>query len=157
MYEENLAFRSYLKVRANPKKLDKRFLELHNELFAKFDCCKCANCCKAFGIVIDENDIKNAARFLGQSEESFMAEYVVESDPFEEMPYQFKDIPCVFLEKDGRCSIEYAKPQGCRDFPFTDKPDRISKLLGVIEAAEICPVVHEILQRLKVIYKFYTY
>ena len=44
--DENLQFRSFLKNRADYDELDKQFLDLHNELFAGYDCCKCANCCR---------------------------------------------------------------------------------------------------------------
>jgi hypothetical protein len=47
-----------------------------------------------------------------------------------------------------------ADPDECRGYPYTDKPDRIWSLFGVIEFVETCPVVFEIVQRLKEIYGF---
>jgi hypothetical protein len=39
--DENYAFRTYLKGHADPEELDAQFLELHNELFADYDCNSC--------------------------------------------------------------------------------------------------------------------
>ena len=55
--DENIKFRRFLKNRADPDELDKHFLELHNELFADYDCCKCSNCCKAYSTELDEDEI----------------------------------------------------------------------------------------------------
>ena len=39
-------------------------------------------------------------------------------------------------------------------FPFTGQPDRLSSMYSIIGHAEVCPVVFEMLERLKVIYRF---
>lgn len=64
------------------------------------------------------------------------------------------EAPCCFLNRDGKCSIQDCKPTQCRDFPYTDKPDRIESLLGVMSFVEECPVVFEIVERLKIEYSF---
>ena len=48
--ERNYKFRTFLKSRADDDELDAQFLDLHKELFAGYDCSKCANCCKSFGL-----------------------------------------------------------------------------------------------------------
>ncbi|MCL2032574.1 MAG: hypothetical protein FWG96_04840 [Methanomassiliicoccaceae archaeon] len=48
------------------------------------------------------------------------------------------------------------KPDVCAGFPYTDRPGRLSSLYGVIEHADVCTVVFEILERLKAIYRFRT-
>ena len=47
--DQNLRFRTFLKMNADIEDLDTQFLELHNELFTGYDCCQCANCCKSYG------------------------------------------------------------------------------------------------------------
>ena len=37
---ENMRFRSFLKMNADPDKLDEQFRELHKELFSEYDCSK---------------------------------------------------------------------------------------------------------------------
>ncbi len=62
--------------------------------------------------------------------------------------------PCPFLGGDGKCGIEVCKPAVCKSFPYTDKPERLFSLLSILGSAEECPVVFEILERLKKIYGF---
>jgi len=154
--EENYKFRTFLKNRADSDELDAQFLELHNELFADYDCCKCSNCCKTYTTVLSDDDISAIADYLGKTEDDFINEYLEESDPFDsdEGRFKIKGQPCLFLLADGKCSIQECKPSSCKGFPFTDRPERLFSLLGVVEFAGECPVVFEILERLKKIYGF---
>ena len=62
--DENYAFRTYLKGHADPEELDAQFLELHNELFADYDCNSCRNCCKEYrGNLSDDDIMKCAEKF----------------------------------------------------------------------------------------------
>lgn len=56
--------------------------------------------------------------------------------------------------KNGACEIEKCKPEGCREYPFTNKPERLFSLYSIVDSASVCPVVFEILERLKKIYRF---
>ena len=151
--DENYDFRRFLKERANRKTLDAQFLKLHNELFAGHDCCKCNNCCRAYDVVLDNNDIKRISQHLGQTKDEFMREHLEKSE-YDPDCYKINKQPCTFLCADGKCSINEVKPAECKGFPFTDHPDRLSSMLGIVSFAEECPVVFEILQRLKKIYRF---
>ncbi|MDR0653911.1 MAG: YkgJ family cysteine cluster protein [Synergistaceae bacterium] len=152
--EQNLKFRAFLKNRADDDELDAQFLELHKELFADYDCCKCANCCKTYRIILDNDEVKRISAFLGMSDSDFITEYLANADSDDEKPHKIKEKPCPFLLGDGRCRIQNCKPDVCAEFPYTDQPDRLSSMYGVIEHAEVCPVVFEILERLKVMYRF---
>ena len=152
-YEENIEFRTFLKEHADCDELDAQFLELHNELFNDHDCCKCNNCCKAYAITFSDSDIDAVSKYLGLQRDAFVSEYLDESD-YDEDGYKTKEQPCVFLCDDGKCRIQECKPESCKGFPFTDQPDRLGSMLGVIDFAEECPVVFEILKRLKGIYGF---
>ena len=55
--EENLRFRQFLKMNADPDKLDRQFKELHNKYFKIYDCSKCRNCCRELGTVITEDEL----------------------------------------------------------------------------------------------------
>jgi len=152
--EQNYKFRTFLKNRADDEELDAQFLLLHKELFTGYDCCKCANCCKMYRITLDNDEVRRIAVFIGSTENDFIAEYLVIAKPDDEKPYKIKETPCPFLFEDGRCRIQDCKPDVCTGFPFTDQPDRLSSMYGIIEHAEVCPVVFEILERLKVMYMF---
>ena len=151
--DENYEFRAFLKEHAEWDELDAQFLELHNELFADYDCCKCSNCCRAYSVMLNDDDIEAISRHLGQSKQDFIKENLEKSD-FDENAYKINKQPCIFLRDDGKCSIQEVKPEECKGFPFTDQPDRLGSMLSIIDFAEECPVVFEILERLKEIYDF---
>lgn len=116
---ENYSFRAYLKNHADGYELDEQFLTLHNELFSKYDCSKCRNCCKEYSAYFEENELDTVAALLGITETEFRNKYIKES--FGE--YQLNTKPCCFLMEDN-------------------------------ESSGICPVVYEMIERLKQIYGF---
>lgn len=148
--DENYAFRTYLKNHADINKLDKQFLELHNELFVNYDCSKCRNCCKEYSVSLEEDELGTVADFLKIPEIEFRDKYIEEYLG----EYQLKKTPCCFLKKDGSCEIEACKPEGCKGYPFTDRPERLLNLISIIESASVCPVVFEMIERLKKEYRF---
>ena len=152
--EQNYKFRTFLKNRADDDELDAQFLSLHKELFTGYDCCKCANCCRKYRIVLDNDEVKKISAFLGMDENNFIIDYLTNAEPDDEKPYIIKSTPCAFLCDDGRCKIQNCKPDVCVGFPFTDQPDRLSSMYSVINHAEVCPIVYEILERLKMMYRY---
>jgi Fe-S-cluster containining protein len=152
--DANCRFRTFLKIHAEGDELDAQFLALHKELFANYDCCKCNNCCRAFDISLDGDEAKRIAAFLGMTESDFAAKYLTNADPEDDKPSKFATKPCPFLGGDGRCAIQECKPDVCTGFPYTDKPNRLSSMWGVIDNTAICPVVFEILEEIKGIYGF---
>ena len=146
---ENLRFRIFLKNHADDEELDQQFLALHNELFERYDCSQCANCCRAYSTVLEEDEISAISDHLGMTPESFREKYLIQGEDGLEL----KD-PCTFLQDDGRCRIESCKPKQCREYPYTDKSGRLFSLYGILTSAEHCPVVYEIMERLKKIYQF---
>jgi Fe-S-cluster containining protein len=148
--DENYEFRTYLKSRADIDKLDRQFLELHKELFLNYDCSKCRNCCTEYSASFEKYELSKVADFLKIPEKEFMDKYIDED--FGE--YQLKQRPCSFLKKDGNCEIEECKPESCKGYPFTDRPERIFSLFSIIESTSVCPVVFEMVERLKKEYRF---
>ena len=147
---QNFAFRTYLKNHADSDELDEQFKRLHNELFKDYDCSKCRNCCKVYSITFEETEIKTIANLYKMTKEEFMDEFI----EINLNGYEVKGKPCCFLTENGDCKIGKCKPEGCRDYPHTNKPDRLFSLYSIIESASVCPVVFEIIQRLKKIYDF---
>jgi len=148
--DENYAFRIYLKNHADPDEIDEQFLELHNELFKDYDCSKCRNCCKEYSATFEEIEIEPAAKLLKITKKEFMDKYI----GMTVNGYEVKGKPCRFLTENGACSIEECKPEVCREYPFTNKPERLHSLLSIVDFANVCPVVFEMLERLKKIYGF---
>ena len=150
---ENIAFRSFLKMNAEEEELDARFLRLHRELFANYDCSKCRNCCKEFYGVIPEEDIEVDAKYLGISVEQFKENFLKASAS--EGGYQTLHQPCDFLSPEtGECCLGDNRPENCKKYPYTDQPERVHSLFSVLKAVEVCPVAFEIFERLKQEYGF---
>ena len=59
--DENYAFRAFLKRSADPADLDKRFRNLHEQLFADYDCSKCRNCCSSYHSSFADEELYAAA------------------------------------------------------------------------------------------------
>ncbi|MCL2083255.1 MAG: YkgJ family cysteine cluster protein [Oscillospiraceae bacterium] len=148
--DENYKLRSFLKNRADEKELDRQFLELHNELFENYDCSNCRNCCKEYAAILKETETEAIAAFLQMSKEDFITQYANNGCD----RYELKDTPCCFLTDENICQIEDCKPQNCKDYPYTNKPGRLWSLLGVMGSVSVCPVVFEIVERLKRLYGF---
>lgn len=150
---ENLRFRTYLKGHADETELDKQFAELHRELFDQYDCSRCRNCCKAYHAELRNEEVVTASEYLQVDQEQFVSDYLEWKEP--EQKYISKNKPCDFLQTDDRCMLDGCKPSSCEQYPYTNQPERIYSLYGVLEEVGVCPVVYEIWERLKVLYKFH--
>lgn len=149
---ENYRFRAFLKENADEEELDRQFAQLHNELFEKYDCSRCRNCCKVYHTIILPEEVDAAANNIHMTKEDFIHTYL-KWDNVEEN-YLTKQKPCPFLQKEGLCLIEDCKPEKCRKYPYTNQPERLFSLLGLLDIIAVCPVAHEIWERLKDIYDF---
>lgn len=149
---ENLRFRAFLKENADEKELDQQFQNLHRELFAVYDCSRCRNCCKMYQGFIPREDLERDSEYLGMTVEMFIRLYL-EPDEREE-GYCTLHNPCDFLQENGDCLLGDCRPENCRKYPYTDQPERLQSMYSILEAAEVCPVVYEILERLKDMYGF---
>ena len=153
--EENSRFRIFLKNTADPDEFDRHFRDLHNEIFIRdeFDCRKCASCCKLYKIRVENDDIFAIAQYLGQTKDEIIDRYLL-LDNEETGVYIMEAKPCGFLNSDGKCRIYSVRPLVCRDFPHSRKPGRLYNLKSVMDFAEDCPALFEIIERLKVVYGF---
>ena len=150
----NLRFRTWLKIHADPEELDEMFFRLHQELFAEYDCSRCRNCCKHYCGTIPVDEVEKDAAVLGLTETEFRTKYLKEKPDADEQAYQTKNMPCDFLQENGKCLLGDHKPDSCKKYPYTDQPDRMGSLLSFLESTSVCPVAYEILERLKKEYGF---
>ena len=148
--DENEAFRAYLKENADPDELDRQFHRLHEELFSSRDCCKCNNCCRIYAVALREDEAESISAFLGLSTPDFAERYLFRAAVG---GYGIEG-PCPFLQADGRCLIHACKPTVCKNYPPTNQPDRMGNLLHLFSLAAECPVVYEMIGRLKALYGY---
>lgn len=148
--DDNYAFRTYLKSHADLETLDRQFYTLHQELFNDYDCNACRNCCIEYSANFEEHELKSVANYLKITKKEFVDEYVNESYG----EYNMKTTPCTFLKDNGACDIESCKPGSCKDYPFTDQPNRLFSLASLVGSTSVCPVVFEMFEKLKDEYNF---
>lgn len=149
---ENLRFRTYLKCHANEEELDQQFLSLHNELFEDYDCNCCRNCCKMYYGQIPKKDIEQDAKCLGITPDEFVTKFLDGEE--KEGKYKTQHKPCDFLQENGTCKLGCCKPEDCKNYPYTNQPERLWSLYSVLDAVSVCPVAFEIYERLKKEYGF---
>ena len=114
--EENLKFRQFLKMNADPDKLDRQFKELHNKYFKIYDCSKCRNCCKELGTVIKEDELDAITKTLHIDKEKFKKKYLEEDDD----RYKFKTKECQFLNNNN-CKVKNVYPSLVEIIPLLIK------------------------------------
>ena len=88
---------------------------------------------------------------MGMTVDAFKAAYL---NPPSCGEYTARHTPCDFLTETGDCRLGECKPDGCKGFPYTDRPDRLSSLYSVLSAVSICPAAYEIWEALKKEYGF---
>lgn len=148
--DENYRFRRYLKNHADEEELDKQFKKLHEKYFKIYDCKKCRNCCKEIGISMSEDELDKICNYLKLDKEKYTLENLINNYG----EYSFKETKCKFLDECNNCQIENCLPITCKEYPYTNKEERLFSLLGVVANASVCPVVYEILEELKREYHF---
>jgi Fe-S-cluster containining protein len=145
--QENFEFRTFLKTCMVPEaKIDAIVKALYREVSSLVDCTRCANCCTEISPTLSGKECAKIATALGQDVGAFKEEYVRFDD--EDGCYILKDRPCRFLNGTV-CSIYKSRPNACREYPFIQKRNFTSRLYGVIENYEYCPIVFNVYERLK--------
>lgn len=143
----NLAFRSFIKGELDwsDRKLDALVHEILRSVTSELDCTQCGHCCRAMMPSLQPGDVDRLARRLGADRQEFEDRYVM-SDEFGEKA--LADTPCPF--HDGmKCTVYEDRPCDCRDYPHLHNKDFSTRLLSVLENAEICPIVFNVLEQLK--------
>jgi len=141
---ENIRFRSFLKSKDGDK-VDSIVHRLHKEIAAQIDCTLCGNCCCQLKPELHEKDIAILSQMEKMTTENYIDSYC-EKDDFDEI--YLATIPCRYLEG-KQCSIYENRPKECRRFPYTDEDDFISRLFGMLNFYEFCPIVFNLMERLK--------
>lgn len=147
---ENIRFRSFLKGKDNDR-VDKIVHTINKEVVDNIDCTKCGNCCNTLKPSLTGKEISLLANIEMVSPETYFNEYTEKND-FEKNRF-LKDSPCRYL-KDKKCSIYSSRPHDCRSFPHIDKKCFNSRTLSMIGNYTICPIIFNVLERLKEEFRF---
>lgn len=130
----------------NQAKVDELFHELHDAAFLEIDCLECANCCKTTGPLWTSKDVERAAKALNMRPGIFQEKFLRLD---EDGDYVLQQVPCTFLGKDHYCSIYAARPEACRDYPHTHRPQMRKIMKICVENTQICPAVAYIFENLE--------
>ncbi|MBI3923420.1 MAG: YkgJ family cysteine cluster protein [Armatimonadetes bacterium] len=143
---ENLEFRAFVKGRLgwSDRRLNQVVRETTDGVWSKIDCTACANCCRVLDVVVTDEDIGRLAKPLNISVPEFEALYVIVDAENDKL---LKGKPCPFL-KDNRCSVYDHRPQTCRSYPHLYEDFR-PRTLQYVDSAHFCPIVFNVLERLK--------
>ncbi len=147
--KENLNFRAFLKqIDMAPRKIDAIVHKILDEVTSQIDCTKCANCCKQIRPVLDNGDVSKFSLGIKSSVHQFRERYLHE-DNENSSHYIFKELPCPFL-RNNKCSNYDNRPKDCKSYPHLHKKDFVFRLWGVVENYEICPIVFNVFEQLKI-------
>jgi uncharacterized protein len=145
--KENKKYLDWIKVRHNPK-LDVIMQGIHDEVFEKTDCLKCANCCKTTSPIFYNKDIERAAKYLRMKAADFEGQYLRMDDDGD---FVLQEAPCPFLGDDNYCNIYDARPNACKEYPHTNRKNFVQITDLTFKNLEVCPAAVRIVDQLKTV------
>ncbi len=141
------AFCEWLRTKGpSPGKLDRRLHELLEEAMDGLDCTACAACCREAYVVVTTEDIWRMSEALGMRRSDFRRAYIGRSEDGDQC---FNRQPCPFLKRNRLCRYYDARPDCCRDFPYSLAIDCREKLDNLSANYLVCPAVTLALDRLR--------
>ncbi|MBN1649299.1 MAG: YkgJ family cysteine cluster protein [Spirochaetales bacterium] len=130
----------------NPSRLDYIFAEIHEQVFARYDCLACANCCRILGPKFLKRDIEQAAAFIGMHPKTFRLRYLTVDD---DNDFVLLRLPCSFLQADNSCFIYPERPKACAEYPHTDSRNMRGLLMVTHKNIAVCPAAFEIVEEME--------
>jgi Fe-S-cluster containining protein len=148
--DENWKFRQFLKTRCNlePAQIDRRVFEETERVWAGIDCRTCANCCREVKPSFSEEEVNRLAARLGMDRRQFIDTWLERTERGDVNPWQTRTKPCPFL-KDNQCSVYEDRPADCSGYPYLYEKDFVHRTLGMIGRTSTCPIVYEVMEKLK--------
>jgi uncharacterized protein len=143
--KENHRFRIFLKQRDSTR-LNHLVDRINAEVANEIDCTECGNCCATLRPFVTEQEIATLSSLVNTSKELFIDRYT--KHVAEENARILKDTPCAFLAN-KKCTVYDARPHDCRSFPHIEGKNFTHRTIGMVEKCGICPIVFNVLERLK--------
>ena len=128
---ENKAFVAYLND-GDSDKVDNIVHRLYEKVASQIDCVMCGNCCRNI-----RPPVKDEVLQL----------YLTKED-LSKYKYAW-GFTCKNLDG-NKCKIYTDRYDECRLFPYLDQNNFISRMPGVLQNYEICPIVFNVVEQLKV-------
>ena len=129
--DENTSFARFLKNQ-DWEKVDQMVHRLYAEIAPQIDCLECGNCCQNLRPVATDEVLR----------------IFVEPENIENYRY-LQAFPCKNL--DGKkCTIYSERPEECREYPYMHRDKFVERTHEVLQNYEICPIVFNIFEHLKI-------
>ncbi|QCX39064.1 YkgJ family cysteine cluster protein [Aureibaculum algae] len=148
--QENLKFRTFLKGQDDVK-LDRIVHRLNKCVESQIDCTDCGNCCKNLRPCVNSMEI-DTLKSIDKVSREYFVENFIEQNELEDIKF-LKGTPCKYLI-DKKCSIYDVRPNDCKSYPHINKKKFNSRTWGIIENYAICPIVFNVIERLKTELRF---
>jgi hypothetical protein len=94
-----------------------------------------------------EKEVHRLADRLQMTRGKFIESYLERSQN-SEAAWTTRTTPCPFL-KDSRCSVYEDRPADCSGYPYLYEPDFVFRTLGMVERTFTCPIVYNVMEKLK--------
>jgi uncharacterized protein len=145
--EANLAFRDFVNhaLELSDRRLNAVVQDITEQVWSHIDCRTCANCCKTQQPVFSRTEAQRIAAYLGVTLQDLVAQYLVSDADVGK--YITQQLPCPFLEN-NLCTIYSVRPAVCKNYPHLHRNLR-SRLWQLLDNAGVCPIVYNVLERLK--------
>jgi Fe-S-cluster containining protein len=118
---------------------------LVSEVTAAIDCTQCGNCCRYQEPGVSTEEIETLAGLKQMGAENFKDLHVA----WDREGVAFLcNKPCIFLEG-NICSVYHSRPGSCADFPGLQRPRLKWRMKQVEENYGICPIVFNVVEKLK--------
>ncbi len=141
---ENDAFRVFLSSHTDSE-IDELVSELNNEVSPQVECTACGNCCKSLMVNINETEADNLSGHLQLSRETFDEKYLEKGSSGMMI---LNSIPCHFLS-DNKCTVYDYRFEGCKEFPALHLPQFKRRLFTTFMHYDRCPIIFNVVERLK--------
>lgn len=143
--DENWRFRSFLRCLPprRRREIDRLAARFGREAEARMDCTACGACCRSCHVPVEDAEVERLAGRLSLPVQSFREQHMEPDDDGEPA----LRAPCVFLQG-NRCGVYEDRPQACRGYPYIGG-HIASRMVAIIERAGTCPIVFDMLERLK--------
>ncbi len=141
---ENDRFTVFLKQQ-DTDQIDSLVSELDAAITPQVDCTVCGNCCKSLMIVVSGEEADALSQHLEQPRETFDERYLEKGSNGMMI---VNTIPCHFLS-DNKCTVYEHRFAGCREFPALQVAGFNRRLFTTFMHYERCPIIFNVVERLK--------
>lgn len=143
---ENLRFRRWIKSHVF---VERQFRRAAEEIHARVDCRKCAECCRATEVEISDRDIDRLARHFRIPRKRFLEGYTTTGEDGT-LILKRTEAGCVFLDGND-CTVYGARPADCERFPhlLRGTGSIAFRMWQFVDRATYCPIVYNWMERVK--------